>query len=62
MGGDSGFAFVEGTTSDLAFEACGPTLEAAFAAAGRAFLAATVHGLRVKQTHGGWIVSATLDV
>ena len=36
------FEFVEGATSDLAFVAQGPTVEEAFVAAGRAFLAATV--------------------
>jgi hypothetical protein len=36
------FEFVEGATSDLFFVAQGPTVEAAFAAAGQAFLAATV--------------------
>jgi SHS2 domain-containing protein len=36
------FEFVEGATSDLAFVARGATLEAAFAAAARALLAATV--------------------
>jgi SHS2 domain-containing protein len=36
------FHFVEGPTSDLAFEAQGTTLEAVFTAAGEAFLAATV--------------------
>ncbi|MBW2426178.1 MAG: archease [Deltaproteobacteria bacterium] len=41
--GDAGrFQFVEGPTSDLAFEAHGATLEAVFTAAGEAFLAATV--------------------
>ncbi|HVP29839.1 MAG TPA: archease [Myxococcota bacterium] len=36
------FEFVEGATSDLAFVARGPSLEALFAAAGDALLAATV--------------------
>jgi SHS2 domain-containing protein len=36
------YEFVEGATSDLAFVARGPTLEAAFAAAALALLAATV--------------------
>lgn len=36
------FRFVEGPTSDLAFEARGATLAAVFEAAGEAFLAATV--------------------
>ena len=36
------FRFVEGATSDLSFEACGETLEALFAAAAEALLAATV--------------------
>jgi SHS2 domain-containing protein len=36
------FEFVEGAPGDLTFVAQGPTLEAAFVAAGRAFLAATV--------------------
>lgn len=36
------YAFVEGATSDLSFVAHGPTLEAAFAAAAEALLAATV--------------------
>ncbi len=36
------FEFVEGATSDLSFRACGPSLEAAFAAAAQALLAATV--------------------
>jgi SHS2 domain-containing protein len=36
------FAFVEGATSDLAFEARGETLPALFAAAAEALLAATV--------------------
>jgi SHS2 domain-containing protein len=36
------FEFVEGATSDLSFVARGPTLEAAFAGAGEALLAATV--------------------
>jgi tRNA nucleotidyltransferase (CCA-adding enzyme) len=39
---EAGFEFVEGATSDLSFVAHGPTLEAAFVEAGRAFLAATV--------------------
>ncbi len=39
---EGGFAFVEGATSDLAFEARGPTPEAVFGAAARALLAATV--------------------
>jgi len=37
-----GFEFIEGATSDLAFRAYGSTLEAAFAAAAQALLAATV--------------------
>ena len=36
------FEFVEGATSDLSFRAQGPTLEAAFAGAAQALLAATV--------------------
>jgi SHS2 domain-containing protein len=36
------FSFVEGATSDLAFEARGETLEALFAAAAEALLAATL--------------------
>jgi SHS2 domain-containing protein len=36
------FAFVEGATGDLAFEAHGETLEALFAAAAEALLAATL--------------------
>jgi SHS2 domain-containing protein len=36
------FAFVEGATSDIAFEARGATLEALFAAAAEALLAATL--------------------
>lgn len=44
MANESRFEFVEGATGDLAFEAHGPTLEAAFIGAGRAFLAATVGG------------------
>ncbi len=42
MGAAPGFEFIEGATSDLTFLARGPTLEAAFAAAARALLAATV--------------------
>jgi SHS2 domain-containing protein len=42
MGTEAGFEFVEGATSDLAFMAFGPTLEAVFVEAGRALLAATV--------------------
>ena len=42
MGDERGYEFVEGATSDLAFVAHGPTLEAAFAAAGEALLAATL--------------------
>lgn len=42
MSGAAGFAFVEGPTGDLSFEAHGPTLEATFAAAADAFLAATL--------------------
>jgi len=38
----SGFRFVEGATSDLSFEATGDTLEAVFAAAAEALLAATL--------------------
>jgi SHS2 domain-containing protein len=40
--GPGGFEFVEGATGDLAFVARGPTLEAVFAAAAEALLAATV--------------------
>ena len=36
------FEWVEGPTGDLSFEAHGPTLEAVFAAAAEAFLAATI--------------------
>jgi SHS2 domain-containing protein len=36
------FEFIEGATGDLTFLAQGPTVEAAFVAAGEAFLAATV--------------------
>ena len=39
---DAHFRFIEGAPGDLTFEASGPTVEAAFAAAGEAFLAATV--------------------
>jgi SHS2 domain-containing protein len=42
VGAGKRFEFVEGATSDLFFVAQGPTVEAAFAAAGQAFLAATV--------------------
>jgi SHS2 domain-containing protein len=42
MGKQQGFEFVEGATADLAFVAHGPSQGAAFVAAGRAFLAATV--------------------
>ncbi len=42
MSSASGFEFVEGATSDLTFEAHGPTAETVFVAAGEAFLAATV--------------------
>jgi SHS2 domain-containing protein len=42
MHAEPGYEFVEGATSDLAFVAHGPTLEAAFAAAGEALLAATL--------------------
>ena len=42
MEGGGRFEFVEGATGDLTFVAQGPTLEAAFAAAAEAFLAATV--------------------
>lgn len=42
MSSASGFEFVEGATSDLAFQAHGPTAETVFVAAGEAFLAATV--------------------
>ncbi len=42
LGGELGFEFIEGVTSDLSFRARGATLEAAFAAAARALLAATV--------------------
>ena len=38
----SRFEFIEGATSDLTFVALGPTVEAAFVAAGQAFLAATI--------------------
>jgi len=38
----AGFEFVEGATSDLAFEARGDSLEAVFTAAAEALLAATV--------------------
>jgi SHS2 domain-containing protein len=37
-----GFSFVEGATSDVSFEARGETLEALFAAAAEALLAATL--------------------
>ncbi len=37
-----GFEFVEGATGDLSFVARGPSREAVFAAAGEAFLAATL--------------------
>jgi len=40
--GPETFEFVEGATGDLAFVARGPTLEAVFAAAAEALLAATV--------------------
>ena len=36
------FEFIEGATSDLTFVALGPTVEAAFVAAGQALLAATI--------------------
>jgi SHS2 domain-containing protein len=42
VGAGTRFEFVEGATSDLAFVAQGPTVGATFAAAGQAFLAATV--------------------
>lgn len=42
MSDEPGYEFVEGATSDLAFVAHGPTLEAVFAAAAEALLAATV--------------------
>jgi len=42
MGAAPDFEFIEGATSDLTFLARGPTLEAAFAAAAGALLAATV--------------------
>lgn len=42
MGVESGYEFVEGATSDLAFVARGSTLEATFAAAAEALLAATL--------------------
>jgi len=42
MGVAPGFEFIEGATSDLTFRAQAPTLEAAFAAAAQALLAATV--------------------
>lgn len=42
MADASRYEFVEGATSDLAFVAHAPTLEAAFAQAGEALLAATV--------------------
>jgi len=42
VGAGTRFEFVEGATSDLFFVAQGRTVEAAFAAAGQAFLAATV--------------------
>jgi len=42
MRGGPDYEFVEGATSDLAFVAHGPTLEAAFGAAAQALLAATV--------------------
>jgi SHS2 domain-containing protein len=42
VGAATRFEFIEGATSDLSFRAEGPTIEAAFAAAARAFLAATV--------------------
>ena len=42
MGDGPGYEFVEGATSDLAFVAHGPTVEAVFAAAAEALLAATV--------------------
>ena len=42
MSDTGGFAFVEGPTGDLTFVAHGPTLEAVFAAAAEAFLAATL--------------------
>jgi SHS2 domain-containing protein len=40
--GAGGFEFVEGPTGDLTFDARGQTLEAVFAAAAEAFLAATL--------------------
>jgi SHS2 domain-containing protein len=42
MGDGPAYEFVEGATSDLSFVARGPTLEAAFAAAAQALLAASV--------------------
>lgn len=42
MGDEPDYEFVEGATSDLAFVAHGPTLEAVFGAAAQALLAATV--------------------
>lgn len=42
MGAGASFEFVEGATGDLTFVAFGPTVEAAFVAAGLAFLAATL--------------------
>jgi SHS2 domain-containing protein len=42
VGDEPGYEFVEGATSDLAFVAHGPTIEAVFAAAAQALLAATV--------------------
>jgi len=42
MGDEPGYEFVEGATSDLAFVAHGATVEAVFAAAAQALLAATV--------------------
>lgn len=42
MRDEPGYEFVEGATSDLAFVAHGPTLDAVFVAAAEALLAATV--------------------
>jgi len=42
VGARTRFEFIEGATSDLTFVAQGPSVEAAFVAAGRALLAATV--------------------
>jgi SHS2 domain-containing protein len=45
MSETSSFEIVEGPTSDLSFEARGPTVEAVFSAAARAFLAITVESI-----------------